>query len=117
MAWPAIRYRQSSVQWPLPVEALLVTTASDGVGTMPVLWRWYAPPRPAHDPPTGRGWDAAGEPWPGSFDAVGRPIDRLLERLARGEADHPPGRNCRRGPGLGVAPDARPLPMDLPRAK
>ena len=61
--------------------------------------------------------DAAGEPWLSSFDAVGRRIDRLLERLARGEADHPPGRNRRHRPGLGVAADARPLPMDLPRAK
>ena len=48
---------------------------------------------------------------------MGRRIDRLLERLARGEADHPPGRNRRHRPGLGVAADARPLPMDLPRTK
>jgi hypothetical protein len=61
--------------------------------------------------------DADGEEWPGSFDAVDRPIDSLLERLARCEADHPPGRYRRRGPGLGVASDARPLGADLPRAK
>jgi len=61
--------------------------------------------------------DADGEEWPGSFDTVGRPIDGLLEWLARGEADHPPGGYRRRGPGLGVAADARPLGADLPRAK
>ena len=61
--------------------------------------------------------DADGEQWPGSFDEVGSPIDGLLERLARCEADNPPGRNRRRGPSLGVAADARPLTADLPRAK
>src|SRR5215831_5892442 len=48
---------------------------------------------------------------------VGSLIHRLLERLARREADHPPGRNRGSGPGLGVAPDTRPLVVDLPRAK
>ena len=52
--------------------------------------------RRAHDPPGGYVWDAHGEQSPGSFDAVGSPIVSLLERLARGEADHPPGRNRRR---------------------
>ena len=73
--------------------------------------------RRAHDPPGGRVWEADGAQSPGSFDAVGNPIDGLLERLARGEADHTPGRNRRRGPGLGVTAHARPLDADLPRAK
>ena len=50
-------------------------------------------------------------------EEVGSLIHRLLERLARSEADHSPGRNRGSGPGLGVAPVTRPLVVDLPRAK
>src|SRR5262249_23520190 len=66
-------------------------------------WRpWWAP--------SGRGLAMPRE-------EVGSLIHRLLERLARSEADHSPGRNRGSDPGLGVAPVTRPLVVDLPRAK
>ena len=48
--------------------------------------------------------DADGEQWPGSFDAVGSPSDGLLERLARGEADHPRAAIAAAAPVLGLRP-------------
>jgi len=42
---------------------------------------------------------------------------RLLQHLADHKAHHPPGWNGGRGPGRGIARDARPFRMHLPRPK
>ena len=53
----------------------------------------------------------------GSVRGAAHLCHRLLQRLADHKAHDPPGWNGRRGPGLRVATDARPLRPHLPRAK